>query len=33
MTSSSWLNLAERRFAELTNKAIRCGVFQSAPGV
>lgn len=28
-TSSSWLNLIERWFAELTNKAIRRGVFVS----
>jgi transposase len=30
-TSSSWLNLVERWFSELTNKAIRRGVFQSVP--
>jgi transposase len=30
-TSSSWLNLVERWFAELTNKAIRRGVFHSVP--
>jgi transposase len=30
-TSSSWLNLIERWFSELTNKAIRRGVFQSVP--
>lgn len=30
-TSSSWLDLVERRFAELTNKAIRCRVFHSVP--
>jgi transposase len=28
-TSSSWLNLAERFFAEITDKAIRRGVFRS----
>ena len=28
-TSSSWLNLVERWFAELTNKRIRRGVFRS----
>jgi hypothetical protein len=28
-TSSSWLNLVERRFRELTDKAIRRGVFPS----
>lgn len=28
-TSSSWLNLVERWFRELTDKAIRCGVFPS----
>ena len=30
-TSSSWLNLIERWFGKLTDKAIRCGVFHSAP--
>jgi transposase len=30
-TSSSWLNLVARWFSELTNKAIRRGVFHSAP--
>jgi transposase len=30
-TSSSWLNLVERRFRELTQKAIRRGVFRSVP--
>lgn len=30
-TSSSWLNLVERWFAELTNKAVRRGSFQSVP--
>ena len=30
-TSSSWLNLVERWFAELTNKAIRRGSFESVP--
>jgi len=30
-TSSSWLNLVERWFRELTDKAIRCGVFPSVP--
>ncbi len=28
-TSSSWLNLVERRFGELTSKAIRRGSFRS----
>jgi transposase len=28
-TSSSWLNLVERWFGHLDNKAIRCGVFRS----
>jgi transposase len=28
-TSSSWLNLVERRFRDLTDKAIRRGVFHS----
>ena len=30
-TSSSWLNLVERWFAEITNKRIRRGVFRSLP--
>ena len=30
-TSSSWLNLVERWFAEITNKRIRRGVFKSVP--
>ena len=30
-TSSSWLNLVERFFAKLTDKAIRRGVFHSVP--
>lgn len=30
-TSSSWLNLVERWFAKLTDKAIRRGVFTSVP--
>ena len=30
-TSSSWLNLVERWFGELDNKAIRRGVFHSVP--
>ncbi|MBF0459603.1 MAG: IS630 family transposase [Nitrospirae bacterium] len=30
-TSSSWLNLVERWFAELTRKRIRRGVFKSVP--
>ena len=30
-TSSSWLNLAERWFGELTRKRIRRGVFKSVP--
>ena len=30
-TSSSWLNLVERWFAELTEKALRRGVFHSVP--
>ncbi len=30
-TSSSWLNLVERWFRELTDKALRRGVFQSVP--
>ncbi len=30
-TSSSWLNMIERWFRELTNKRIRRGVFRSVP--
>jgi transposase len=30
-TSSSWLNLVERWFGEITNKRIRRGVFKSEP--
>ena len=30
-TSSSWLNLVERWFREITDKAIRRGVFRSVP--
>ena len=30
-TSSSWLNLVERWFGELTDKALRRGVFHSVP--
>jgi len=30
-TSSSWLNLVERWFRDITDKAIRRGVFQSVP--
>jgi transposase len=30
-TSSSWLNLVERWFGELTEKAVRRGVFRSVP--
>lgn len=30
-TSSSWLNLVERWFREITDKAIRRGVFKSVP--
>jgi transposase len=30
-TSSSWLNLIERRFRELTDKALRRGSFNSVP--
>jgi transposase len=30
-TSSSWLNLVERWFRELTDKALRRGIFQSVP--
>ena len=32
-TSSSWLNLVERWFRELTQKAIRRGVFPSVPAL
>jgi hypothetical protein len=30
-TSSSWLNLVERWFRDLTDKALRRGVFHSVP--
>jgi transposase len=30
-TSSSWMNMIERWFGKLTDKAIRRGVFQSVP--
>jgi DDE superfamily endonuclease len=30
-TSSSWLNLVERWFRELTDKVLRCGSFNSVP--
>jgi transposase len=30
-TSSSWLNLVERWFAEITRKRIRRGIFKSVP--
>jgi hypothetical protein len=30
-TSSSWLNLVERGFRELTQKRLRRGVFRSVP--
>ena len=30
-TSSSWLNLVERWFRDITDKAIRRGVFKSVP--
>jgi transposase len=30
-TSSSWLNLVERWFREITDKRIRRGIFQSVP--
>ena len=30
-TSSSWLNMVERFFGKLTDKAIRRGVFHSVP--
>jgi hypothetical protein len=30
-TSSSWLNLVDRWFRELTDKALRRGVFHSVP--
>ena len=30
-TSSSWLNLVERWFRELTDKALRRGIFHSVP--
>ena len=32
-TSSSWLNMVERWFAELTGKAVRRGSFSSVPGL
>jgi len=32
-TSCSWLNLVERFFAEITNKAIRRGAFDSVAAV
>lgn len=32
-TSSSWLNLVERWLAELTNKSIRRGAFESVPSL
>jgi transposase len=32
-TSSSWLNLVERWFADLTNKAVRRGSFANVPGL
>jgi transposase len=32
-TSCSWLNLVERFFAQITNKAIRRGTFQSVAGL
>ncbi|MGH9070385.1 MAG: IS630 family transposase [Acidimicrobiales bacterium] len=32
-TSPSWLNLVERWFRELTDKAIGCGVFYSVPNL
>ncbi|HEV2320048.1 MAG TPA: IS630 family transposase, partial [Verrucomicrobiae bacterium] len=30
-TSSSWLNLVERWFGEITRKRIRRGIFRSVP--
>jgi len=33
LTSSSWLNLVERWFRELTDKALRRGVFHSVPAL
>jgi hypothetical protein len=30
-TSSSWLNLVERFFGRLTDKALRCGGFHGVP--
>ena len=30
-TSSSWLNMVERFFRDITDKRIRCGVFASVP--
>jgi hypothetical protein len=32
-TSSSWLNIIERWFGKLTDKAIRRGVFHSVPAL
>ena len=32
-TSSSWLNLVERWFGELTQKAVRRGIFHSVPNL
>jgi len=32
-TSSSWLNLVERWFAEITRKQIRRGTFRSVPAL
>ena len=32
-TSSSWLNLVERWFRELTEKRVRRGEFRERPGV
>jgi hypothetical protein len=32
-TPTSWLNLVERWFRELTDKALRRGVFHSAPNL
>ncbi len=33
LTSSSWLNMVERWFRELTDKAIRRGAFPSVPSL
>ncbi len=30
LTSSSWLNLIERRFKELTERRLKCGAFSSS---